>query len=45
MLANVQSSVMEEQVVEWVIEHSGVEVTDQPQTFSELVEEAKASQG
>ncbi len=45
MLANVQSSVMEEQVVDWVMEHSGVEITDQQQSFSELVEEARQAQG
>ncbi|MDH3980355.1 MAG: trigger factor [Gammaproteobacteria bacterium] len=45
MLANVQSSVMEEQAVEWVIEHSGVEVKDQKMSFNELVEEARRAQG
>ncbi len=45
MLANVQSSVMEQQVVEWVIEHSGIEVKDQPTSFNELVEEARQTQG
>jgi trigger factor len=45
MLANVQSSVMEQHVVEWVIEHSGVEVKDQPASFNELVEEARQTQG
>lgn len=45
MLANVQTSVMEEQVVDWVLAQSGVQLIDQPQSFSELVEEAKQSQG
>ncbi|MGB5442973.1 MAG: trigger factor [Gammaproteobacteria bacterium] len=45
MLANVQSSVIEEQVVEWVIANSGVEVTDQETGFSRLVDEAIQSQG
>jgi trigger factor len=45
MLANVQSSVMEQHVVEWVVEHSGVEVEDQPTSFNELVEEARQTQG
>jgi trigger factor len=45
MLANVQSSVMEEQVVEWVLEGSGIEITDQPVSFNELVEEARSTQG
>ena len=45
MLANVQSSVMEEQVVEWVIANSGVDITDQITSFADLVEQAKESQG
>ena len=45
MLAGVQSTVIEEQVVEWVVEHSGVEVKEVKTTFSALVEEAKQSQG
>lgn len=45
MLSGVQSAVIEEQVVEWIIEHSGVDVTDENTTFSALVEEAKQSQG
>ena len=45
MLANVQSSVIEEQVVEWVVANSGAEVTDQKTSFSELVNEAIQSQG
>ena len=45
MLSGVQSAVIEEQVVEWIIEHSGVDVTDEKTTFSALVEEAKQSQG
>ncbi|MGB5339520.1 MAG: trigger factor, partial [Gammaproteobacteria bacterium] len=44
-LAAVQSSVIEEQVVEWVVEHSGIAVTDEKMTFTEIVEEAKKSQG
>ena len=45
MLAGVQSSVMEELAVEWVIANSGAEVTDKKTGFSELVDEAKQSQG
>jgi len=44
-LAGVQSSVIEDQVVEWIMEHSGVTVEDENMTFSGIVEEAKKSQG
>ena len=45
MLSGVQSAVIEEQVVDWVVEHSGVDVEELKTTFSVLVEEAKQSQG
>jgi trigger factor len=45
MLAGVQSAVIEEQVVDWIVEHSGVEVEEVKTTFNALVEEAKQSQG
>jgi trigger factor len=45
MLAGVQSAVIEEQVVDWVMEHSGVDVEEQETTFNALVDEAKQSQG
>jgi trigger factor len=45
MLSGVQSAVIEEQVVEWVVEHSGVDVKDEKTTFPALVDEAKQSQG
>jgi len=45
MLAGVQSAVIEEQVVEWVVEHSGIEVEEVKTSFDALVEEAKQSQG
>ncbi len=45
MLSGVQSAVIEEQVVDWIVEHSGVEVEELETTFSALVEEAKQSQG
>ncbi|MGB5261355.1 MAG: trigger factor [Gammaproteobacteria bacterium] len=44
-LAGVQSSVIEDQVVEWIMEHSGVTVEDEKMSFSGIVEEAKKSQG
>ena len=45
MLAGVQSSVMEELAVEWVISSSGADVIEKETGFSDLVEEAKQSQG
>ena len=45
MLSGVQSAVIEEQVVDWVIENSGVSIKEVKSTFSTLVEEAKQSQG
>jgi trigger factor len=45
MLSGVQSAVIEEQVVEWVVEHSGIDVNDEITSFFALVEEAKQSQG
>ena len=45
MLSGVQSAVIEDQVVDWIVEHGGVDVTEQKTTFSELVEESKRSQG
>ncbi|MCG6900711.1 MAG: trigger factor [Gammaproteobacteria bacterium] len=45
MLSGVQSAVIEEQVVEWIVEHSGIDVQDEKTTFFALIEEAKQSQG
>ncbi|MEZ5540536.1 MAG: trigger factor [Pseudomonadota bacterium] len=45
MLHGVQSSVIEEQVVDWIIEHAGVKVEDKSMSFSELVDEARQTQG
>ena len=45
MLAGIQSAVIEEQVVDWIIDHSGVEVEELSTTFNALVDEAKRSQG
>ena len=44
-LAGVQSTVIEEQVVDWVVEHAGASIEEESMTFSEIVEEAKKSQG
>ena len=45
MLAGVQSAVLEDQVVDWIIEHSGAEVIEEPTTFEALVEAAKQPKG
>jgi trigger factor len=45
MLSGVQSAVIEEQVVEWVVEHSDAKVIDKATGFSDLVEEARQSKG
>jgi trigger factor len=45
MLGGVQSAVMEDQVVDWVLEHSGVRVDEEATTFDQLVEAAKQSKG
>jgi trigger factor len=45
MLAGIQSAVMEEQVVEWVLEHSGTEVNEQTMSFQALVDAAKQAKG
>jgi trigger factor len=45
MLSGVQSAVIEDQAVEWIMEHGGVDVTDNQMSFSELVDKAKQSQG
>lgn len=45
MLTGVQSAVIEEQVVDWVVEHAGVEVAEEETSFDALVEAAKQSQG
>ena len=44
-LSGVQSAVLEEQVVEWVIENSDVEVEDWKTEFADLVDNAKHSKG
>jgi len=45
MLSGVQSSVIEDQAVEWIMEHSGVDIADNVMSFADLVEQAKQSQG
>lgn len=45
MLSGVQSAVIEDQAVEWIMEHGGVDISDNVMSFSELVERAKQSQG
>jgi trigger factor len=45
MLSGVQSAVIEDQAVEWIMEHGGVEITDIVMSFGDLVEQAKQSQG
>jgi trigger factor len=45
MLTGVQTAVIEEQAVEWIMENSGVAVEDRPSSFDELVDAAKQSKG
>ena len=45
MLGNIQSAVIEEQAVEWVLENSGVQVENTNTTFDRLVEAAKQFKG
>ena len=45
MLSGVQSAVIEDQAVEWIMEHGGVDISDNVMSFSDLVEQAKQSQG
>ena len=45
LLSNVQSAVIEEQVVDWMLEYSGIQVANTPTTFDALVEAAKQAKG
>jgi trigger factor len=45
MLSGVQSAVIEDQAVEWIMEHGGVDISDNEMSFGDLVEKAKQSQG
>jgi trigger factor len=45
MLSGVQTAVIEEQAVDWILENSGVAVEDKASSFDELVEAAKQSKG
>ncbi|MGB5338181.1 MAG: hypothetical protein WBO06_03710 [Gammaproteobacteria bacterium] len=44
-LAGVQSAVLEEQVVEWIMENTDVEIQEKETVFADLVEKAKQSKG
>ena len=44
VLAGVQSTVIEDQVVSWVVDHGGVDITDEKMSFGDIVEQAKKSQ-
>jgi hypothetical protein len=44
-LSGVQSAVIEDQAVEWIMEHGGVDISDHVMSFGDLVEQAKQSQG
>ncbi len=44
-LAGVQSAVLEEQVVEWIMENTDVEIQEKKTVFADLVEKAKQSKG
>jgi trigger factor len=45
LLAGVQQTVMEEQVVDWLLEHAGLEIVDSHTTFDEMIDTAKQSKG
>jgi trigger factor len=45
MLAGIQSAVMEEQVVEWILEHSDATVNEEKLSFQGLVDAAKQTKG
>jgi trigger factor len=45
ILAGVQSAVMEDQVVDWLVENAGVMLEDKQTTFDEMVDAAKQSKG
>ena len=45
MLTAIQTAVIEEQAVEWIMENSGVTVEEKPSSFDELAEAAKQSKG
>jgi trigger factor len=45
LLAGVQQTVMEEQVVGWVLENAGLEIVDRHTSFDAMVDSAKQSKG
>ncbi|MDH3870632.1 MAG: trigger factor [Gammaproteobacteria bacterium] len=45
MLAGIQSAVLEEQVVDWMIENGGLKLEEKQTSFDELVDAAKQSKG
>ncbi|MDH3900124.1 MAG: trigger factor [Gammaproteobacteria bacterium] len=45
ILAGVQSAVMEDQVVDWLLEHANIEIQDEQTTFDALVEAARQPKG
>jgi len=45
ILAGVQSAVMEDQVVDWIMESAGLNIQDEQTTFDALVEVARQSKG
>jgi trigger factor len=45
MLAGIQSAVLEEQVVDWLVENGGLKMEENQSTFDELVDAAKQPKG
>ncbi|UCC56616.1 MAG: trigger factor [Gammaproteobacteria bacterium] len=45
MLAGIQSAVMEDQVVDWMVEYANLEIQDEQTTFDALVEAARQTKG
>jgi trigger factor len=45
LLSTVQSAVIEEQAVDWMLEYSGIQAANTPTTFDALVEAAKQAKG
>ncbi len=45
MLAGIQSAVLEDQVVDWLIENGGLKVVEKQTSFDELVEATRQSKG
>jgi trigger factor len=45
MLSGIQSAVMEDQVVDWMLEYANLEIQDEQTTFDSLVEAARQAKG